>query len=306
MAMGLYNFRITGNALRLPYQVHEETYAVAPLFIWQNIRPHPIYHHQQIRDFHASYIPIYAEQHSVSGFLEKTGDLLWGFAESYLNVFAIPVMATFWALIQWALRDRWGRRAMLVYAVLIPGVLLATYSAVHYLAPITALNYYFVLTAMRLSRRRHKIAGQFMLWLPPTLAITVLVLPMVHQRIQNDIAKARNDVASGWYDQRARLLADLRQHRPQQLVVVRYGPQHSVNDEWVYNRADIDGANVVWARDMSAAENCQLIEYFKDRRIWLLEVDGDQPAPKLTPYAPDLCNRGRDQAKESDSPRDDS
>src|SRR5947208_3614821 len=199
-AMGLYNFRITGNALRLPYQVHEETYAVVPIFIWQDIRSQPIYHHQDIRDFHAAYIPIYAAQHTIAGFFEKILVLLWDSAKFYLNVFVIPVMATLWALIHWTLRDRWGRRALLVYAVLIPGVLLATYTAVHYLAPITALNYYFVLTAMRLSRRRHKVAGQFMLWLPLCLATAALVLPMAQEIIKNDIAKATNDISSGWYD----------------------------------------------------------------------------------------------------------
>jgi len=290
-AMGLYNLRITGNALRLPYQVHEETYAVAPIFIGQDIRPQPIYHHQDIRDFHASYIPIYAAQHTISGFLEKTLVLIWDSVKSYLNVFAIPVMATLCALIHWALRDRWGRRALLVYAVLIPGVLLPRDTAVHYLAPITALNYYFVLTAMRLLRRRHKVAGQFMLWLPSSLAIAALLLPMGRERIKNDIAKANNDIPSGWYDQRARLLVNLKQHRSQHLIVVRYGPQHSVNDEWVYNRADIDHAKVVWARDMNLAENCKLIEYFKDHRIWLLEVDTDESVPKLKPYSIDGCRR---------------
>ena len=43
-----------------------------------------------------------------------------------------------------------------------------------------------------------------------------------------------------------------------QLVVVRYSP----GDDWVYNAADIDNAKVVWAREMDAAHNRELLTVF--------------------------------------------
>lgn len=69
-----------------------------------------------------------------------------------------------------------------------------------------------------------------------------------------------------------------------QLVIVVYGPSHSFYHEWVYNNADIDGAKVVWARDMGSAENQELLNYFKDRRIW--RVNADDVPPQLESYAP--------------------
>jgi hypothetical protein len=64
--------------------------------------------------------------------------------------------------------------------------------------------------------------------------------------------------------------------------MVRYSPDHNPIDEWVYNAPDIDDAKVIWAREMDAANNLELIHYYKDRNVWLLEPDAN-PA-KLTVY----------------------
>jgi len=53
--------------------------------------------------------------------------------------------------------------------------------------------------------------------------------------------------------------------------------------EWVYNEADIDNAKVIWARDMGASSNEELITYFRDRRVWL--IDADEKPPRPVPYA---------------------
>jgi hypothetical protein len=73
------------------------------------------------------------------------------------------------------------------------------------------------------------------------------------------------------------------------LVFVRYYPQHPFQEEWVYNRADIDRARVVWARDLDAAENEKLRAFYPNRSAWLLEPDFRPP--RLTPYAQQAAPR---------------
>jgi hypothetical protein len=54
---------------------------------------------------------------------------------------------------------------------------------------------------------------------------------------------------------------------------VRYAAGHSPHDEWVYNAADIDESPIVWARDMGAAQNEELMRYYGRRKAWLVEPD---------------------------------
>jgi len=81
---------------------------------------------------------------------------------------------------------------------------------------------------------------------------------------------------------RARVLAELKATPGNHLVMVRYGPSHHIPTEWVYNDADIDHAKVVWARDMGPEENKELLAYFKDRQVWVVDADG-KPVT-LSPY----------------------
>jgi hypothetical protein len=68
------------------------------------------------------------------------------------------------------------------------------------------------------------------------------------------------------------------------LVMVRYDEDHNIHDEWVYNGADIDGAKVVWARELNPEQNAKLFAYFKDRQVWLVTPDTDNEF--LAAYTP--------------------
>jgi hypothetical protein len=56
----------------------------------------------------------------------------------------------------------------------------------------------------------------------------------------------------------------------QQLVLVSYGPRHQIYEELVYNRADIDGSKVVWARSLGAEKDAELIRHYPNRDVWML------------------------------------
>ena len=170
---------------------------------------------------------------------------------------------------------------MFIQLFFILGLTLETYLSPHYFAPIIALNYYFIIQGIRIWRARNHRVGQFVLYAVPLLALAVLAI-VVYQSNQAYDAFAP-------YIQRARLLGQLKQQPGMHLIVVKYGPNHSFHKEWVYNEADIDASKVVWARDMEMPQNCELINYFKDRVIWSLEIDRDEDPVKLRPYPKESC-----------------
>jgi hypothetical protein len=281
IGMGFYNLRVTGDPFRMPYQIHEETYGMAPIFLWQKPRLQTEYRHKVIRDFHATYeLPLYRSQQSISGFLLETAYLsAWGLL--IINIFLVPIIIACRVLLLWTLRDPWARRALLIYFVLGLGLVTETFKWPHYAAPISALNYYFVVNALRLTQWQNRKIGQLMLWLTPLLAIAALVVI--------SYGAINSDNSSAWHEQRAQLLKRLKQKDGEHLVIVNYGPKHSFHNEWVYNEADIDHSKVVFARAINTTQDCRLLEYFKSRRMWSLEIDDDQSIPELKPYPLSLC-----------------
>jgi hypothetical protein len=66
------------------------------------------------------------------------------------------------------------------------------------------------------------------------------------------------------------------------LVLVRYSKDHNSGEEYVYNEADIDRAKTVWAREIPGRDLAPLLQYFRDRDVWIYEPDEDDSAAR--PY----------------------
>ena len=149
----------------------------------------------------------------------------------------------------------------------------------HYTAPIAALFLLFPVQSMRhlrLWRWGRLPAGRYIV-----TASLVLCFVSVTVFCKNVAQQARAE-EQFWSIKRARILAGLTQDGDKHLVVVRYGPEHPPQHEWVHNEADIDNARVVWARDMGGDANRELVDYFRARRIWLLQINDTNP--ELVPY----------------------
>jgi hypothetical protein len=154
-----------------------------------------------------------------------------------------------------------------------------TWTLPHYFSPAAGALYILLTQGLRHLYARRGIARDIALALP-ILACAMIVIRVMAAATHTQIEPAwpRGNL------ERAAILHQLREMPGEQLVLVRYGPDHDVNREWVWNPASIDSAKVIWARDMGDAQNRELLEYFKTRRAW--QLDADTPTPKLQPYTP--------------------
>ena len=277
LATGYYFWRVTGNVRRMPQQVNRDTYAVAQYFYWQPPHWQNVYRHKEIRDFYYGLeLDRYTKARSPLGFIRETAikaALIWVF---YVGpVLTIPLIMLFRVI-----RDRRVRFLIIAGAVCFVGSSLVVFFNIHYVAPMVVVILVVLLQAMRHLRTWHwegKPTGLFLV--RATVVMCILMMP-VEARILS--ARPNPGTWAGMGRARAALLARLDSLLGGQLVLVHYKPDHNALIDWVYNGADIDGSKVVWARDMGAAGNEELIRYYKDRRVWLLEAD-DIP-PKLLPY----------------------
>jgi hypothetical protein len=291
LALGYYNFRATGNALVLPYQVNVAAYSPVPIFLWQSPRAAaPQYRNPAIRAYWMYWEAEYYAWRS-RPFL-KLASICYAAWRYFFRSSAIALIPILGCLGMWRLA--WVR-----YAVLIPALLLFGHLAVpgatesHYLAPVAGLFFLFGAGGLRfLSTFRYR-NGKRARALPALIIAAWLLSFAAEAAISiNDPAKARAGEyqVPGWQAfvrNRRAILNQLNRDPAHHLVIVRYAPGHNVHLEWIYNRASIDESTVVWARDRGPLENRLLLQHFRGRKVWFLNADDEHPGPTLYTMAPE-------------------
>lgn len=287
--MGYYDYRAFGSPATLPYTVDRATYAVAPYYVWQSRRAAPVYRHESLKRFYLNFEPQEGD---------KVRSLKGYFIEAWIKIhdatlfFAGAALLPPLFLLRRVLLDRRIRFLVLCVAILIAGMAIEIYLIPHYVAPFTAAFYAIGLQAMR-HLRVWKFEGQSVgrAMVRFLVAVCIAGAGLRTASAPLHIGPAEwppSEWVWAWYGpgyfgvERAQMQATLESRPAKQLVIVRYTPDHYPLNEWVYNAADIDGSKVIWAREMDEANNRQLIDYYKDREVWLVQPDAGPP--QLSPY----------------------
>jgi hypothetical protein len=242
-----------------------------------------------MRDFYrVAELELYRNSHSLKGLLSNTLTKAVFTVLFYAGFGLLPPLL----MVRRVFLDRRIRLAVVCVLVLAGGLAIEIYLLPYYVAPFTAAFYVIGLQAMRHMRvwkPEGKPAGLAILRFTLTACVIMFGLRVLAEPLH--LAAPEWDPGNWnltWFGpqhfgtERAQMEAWLEQQPGKQLVIVRYSGNHYPVDEWVYNQANIDDAKVVWAREMDAADNVQLIHYYRERKVWLVEPDA-LPA-RILPY----------------------
>jgi hypothetical protein len=285
----LQNHAVTGSWTTLPYMLSRYRYGVPTTFTFQP-NPQP---HSELAPNQWLY---YQGQAAVHGDAPET-------VVTYLNrlasrigfyrFFILPPLLLALPAFLFVLREFRFAWLAITVALFALGANFYPYFFPHYLAAVACL---FVLAAIegtaRLSRwnfQRHNVGPEAARWLLMLCGAHFLFWYGLHAIGDSDVLRAM-DRFQTWDaipqdDPEGRIAVNstLAAQPGKQLVFVRYWPRHGYH-EWIHNAANIDQAPVVWAQDLGADRDRELMHYFGDRTAWLLEPDAHPP--RLSTYKP--------------------
>jgi hypothetical protein len=195
------------------------------------------------------------------------------YARTALSV--LPLLA-----IVWLWRDRAMRFLLVQFFLCFLGFFAVIAFLLHYAAPVAATFLVLLVQALRYLRgwvHRNRPVGIGLSRMVVLFAIVVVPIRLIEAVKNPSLTDEPYLLREQGSLDRAAIRAEMEAMPGQHLVIVRYSPEHNFQMEYVYNRADIDHAKVVWAREIPGVDVQPLLDYFRGRQIWLLEPDVSPP-----------------------------
>jgi hypothetical protein len=265
---GYYNYRVTGHATRMGYQVNRDTYGwpenLAFLSPKKMSLRDPVMQRMYLKE--VSRREVYHQPSKLAD------DLVTRLFDNW-TYFIGPVLTFPLLFLPWIFRDRRTRPLVYFIGAVVVLNLFQLVLYPYHLAPLVGAIFAVVVQGTRhlYVRLGHARGAMLALALPAC----VLAVDGLKQNAGDlNLQLAYWERAAEWHrDARAYIVQWLSNRPGKHLVIVHYSPTHEVNQEWVYNGADIDGSKIVWAREVSPESDQKLLKYFHDRQAWLLKAD---------------------------------
>ncbi len=275
-----YDARVTGHPTRFPYTEYQRQYGYVPSFNIQPLNPAMTYRNLSVANIFFKWeYDQWKRSRSWGLVVDRVKE--WGTVVTVVAGGA-PLMLVFLGFLWTTAHDRRLLLPLLSVGAVFLGSFLQIVYYQHYAAPATAALLLLLVQSfrhLRHSRLPTAIGGRALGRAIPAAMLIALSAAQGARLYRQETIEHTKPV-NARHGKIERKLLD--QNGGRHLIVVRYTGTQNPHEEWVYNRADIDASDVVWAHDMGVEENRKLIDYFKGRTVWLFLPDVDPES--LAPY----------------------
>ena len=265
LLMGYYNWRITGRWCRIPYLEYADQYEIYPKF-W--ILPH--------RPVHVSLNPAMDFVHRIfeAQAYSSFESIKKAFASSQFRLNSLlatnlPLLILLLPLIGGTLLIRNTRLQLLRASILL--LIAALWTEIflfpHYQAPMVPAFILLLVAGLHklyFWKWRAHLTGRVLVRAVAGGCLAGWAMTLMQPAYSDPDMLDRDAIVSR--------LPQLQTGR--HLVLVSYSPMHSYHCELVHNAADINAAQVIWARNLDPASDRSLIMHYPDRTTWSLYVGG--------------------------------
>ena len=168
--------------------------------------------------------------------------------------------------------SRWAGFFAATVASIVIGQAFVPWWFPHYVAPVVPVVMAAVAISVHRSAVRTRVPTE---WLGVALIVMVVAHLVAASLLLGSIRAASRPGKSG-------LISDLEHKGGTHLVFVRYDSDYTPHREWVFNAPDLTAAPVIFAHDLGADKNPELMALYAGRSVWVLHVS--TRSTRLEPY----------------------
>ncbi len=299
--IGFYNFKVAGDAFKMPYAIHQQQYFAAPLFIFQTPNQHPLMGQKRLQRLSAYYTePRFTKSFFAVWELPDNNYLRPVYFFACLMVF-MPNFYFYSALTMLFLVTLPFLLKKKKSLLLIFGAIAFTFAVMsvatfwdhyHYSAHLAGGFYLLGIETLRyfilLCKKQKKVIYDRFAFFGVLVLVLISFIRLAtgedeilrfygnqpDQSIDFSQSLIELEKPEKAVHLRAQIERMLKERGGKYLLVVKYDPDYSFDDEIVYNLADLDNLPVVWAHYLEPDKNEALLKYYHDRQVFLINISG--------------------------------
>jgi hypothetical protein len=267
--IGVYNYSVTGDPWRLPYSLHHAQYHRTPLFIFQNLSAPKPDIPPVIRKLDDRWAGEFQDDYkdwssTTAKVFSRVPIYLFWLARSpfliiiFLGGLILPVRNR--APADW-------KKLPVIAGFFLGGLFLTTWTGDRFVAPIVGIFFAVATLFAQTIYQKGRFFKLLLLMLP-----FIIGFGFLSGMLSVELKKAQLQTVPDNFESRTKIENFLRSQPGKHLLFVETDDALPADARfYVYNRAEIGESEIIWAHNLSPAENSFLINRYPDRRVWLLK-----------------------------------